>query len=348
MNKSRQLYKRQLSGCETTRQHYKNYNDVLKKVKRHAKKQYYIDRCTEYCSNTRQLWKTINRLVKTTNDKSTIITSLKSETRSANITDPKQIANRFGSYFSNVGQQFAQNIPPTEKNINDYLNLIRLNQQSLYFAPTTPTEIECLIRKLPNKRSHGHDNIDNIILKNIASSISDILSLVFNDSLIEGQFPEIFKIVEVVPLHKGNSTEEVENYRPISLLVTVSKLLEKIVYSRIYGFLDKTNQLFQSQYGFRTNHGCDHAVGELLSEIVKNLERNNPTVCIYLDLSKAFNTLLHEVILKKMERYGICGTCLSWLRSYLSNRKMLVKCKEETGTTIKSDLYDVHYGMPQG
>ena len=170
----------------------------------------------------------------------------------------------------------------------------------------------------------------------------------FNTSLTEGLFPDIFKIAEVVPLHKSNSKEHVENYRPISLLVTISKLLEKIIYSRIYNFLDQTNQLFQSQYGFRTNHGCDHAVSELLSEIVKNLECNRPTTCIYLDLSKAFDTLLHEVILKKMERYGIRGTCLAWLQSYLSNRKMLVKCKEENGSDVKSDLYDIHYGTPQG
>ena len=348
MNRSRQLYRKQIAGEETRRQQYKHYNDVLKKVKHHAKKQYYIDRCTEYRSNTRQLWKTINKIVKSAHDKSTVVTSLVTNSGTEKITDPKQIANKFGSYFSKVGETFAKRITPADKNIDDYLNMIRRNQQSLYFTPTTPTEIEHLIRKLPNKRSHGHDNIDNILLKHIASSISDVLSIIFNTSLTEGLFPDIFKIAEVVPLHKCNSKENVENYRPISLLVTVSKLLEKIVYSRMYNFLDQTNQLFQSQYRFRTNHGCDHAVSELLSEIMKNLECNRPTTCIYLDLSKAFDTLLHEVILKKMERYGIRGTCLAWLQSYLSNRKMLVKCKEDNGTNVKSDLYDLHYGTPQG
>ena len=346
MNKSHQLYRKQLAGDETTRQQYKHYNDVLKKVKRHAKKQYYIDRCMEYRSNTRQLWKTINKIVETTHDKSTVVTSLVDD--SGRITNPKQIANKFGSYFSTVGSTFAKKITTADKNIDDYLKMIRRNQESLYFTPTTPNEVERLIRKLPNKRSHGHDNIDNILLKQIASSISDILCAIFNTSLTKGLFPDIFKIAEVVPLHKSNSKEQVENYRPISLLVTISKLLEKIVYSRIYNFLDQTNQLFQSQYGFRTNHGCDHAVSELLSEIVKNLECNRPTTCIFLDLSKAFDTLLHEVILKKMKRYGIRGICLEWLQSYLSNRKMLVKCKENNGTNVKSDLYDIHYGTPQG
>ena len=143
MNKSRQLYRKQLAGDETTRQQYKHYNDVLKKVKRHAKKQYYIDRCTEYRSNTRQLWKTINKIVKSTHDKSTVVTSLVDN--SGKITNPKQIANKFGSYFSNVGATFAKRITPADKNIDDYLKMIRRNQESLYFTSTTPTEIECLI-----------------------------------------------------------------------------------------------------------------------------------------------------------------------------------------------------------
>ena len=113
------------------------------------------------------------------------------------------------------------------------------------------------------------------------------------------------KLGEIVPLHKSKCREEVENYRPISLLLTISKLLEKIIYQHVYGFLTKSGQLYQSQYGFRKNHACDHAVGELVSKIVKHLQKNNYTACILLDLSKAFDTLQHSVIFAKLERYGI-------------------------------------------
>ena len=151
----------------------------------------------------------------------------------------------------------------------------------------------------------------------------------------------------MVPLHKGKETDKLTNYRPISLLCTISKVLEKIVYKRIYEFLNKSNQISRSQYGFRANHGCDHAVGELLSEIVKNLQLGQTTVCLFLDLSKAFDTLMHDVILKKLEQYGIRGSCLKWMQSYLSNRRMLVKCASTSGP-VKSQTENVTYGTPQG
>ena len=118
------------------------------------------------------------------------------------------------------------------------------------------------------------------------------------------------KIAEVVPLHKGKARSEVENYRPISLLLTISKLLEKLMYSQVYDFLISSNQLYESQYGFQKNHACEHAIGEFISEVVKNLQLGKITVGIFLDLSKAFDMLEHLVVYKKLERYGIRGKAL--------------------------------------
>ena len=346
MNKSKKLYIKKLHGIEADTTTYKNYNDVLKKVKRHAKKQYYVDKCTEYRSNTRQLWITINKLVKTQHDKSNVISQLKID--GTECTNPQTISNKFCSYFSNVGKTFAARIPSPQHSIDTYLSKIRRNEQSLFLSPTTEIEVQKLINKLPNKRSSGHDDIDNVLLKEISPMIISPLTQLFNESLSQGKFPDIFKMAEVVPLHKNGAKDQFTNYRPISLLLTISKILEKIVYTRIYKFLTQSNQLYQSQYGFRAKHSCDHAVGELLSDIVKNLELNKPTICLFLDLSKAFDTLLHPVILNKLERYGIRGICLDWMKSYLSDRKMLVKCRTDKGDLVKSDTCTVNYGTPQG
>ena len=279
-------------------------------------------------------------------DKSNIISQLKLD--GIEVTNQQTITNRFCSYFSNVGKKFASNIKKPNKSIDTYLEKIRRNEQSLFFTPTSELEVLRLIRNLPNKRSSGHDEIDNVLLKDLAPIISKELTHLFNESLSQGIFPSVFKTAEVVLLHKNGPKDQITNYRPISLLVTISKILEKIVYSRIYGFLMKSNQLYQSQYGFRSNHSCDHAVGELLSDIVKSLELNKPTICLYLDLSKAFDTLLHPVILKKLERYGVRGTCLEWMKSYLQDRKMLVKCRTAGGDIVKSDSMTINYGTPQG
>ena len=126
------------------------------------------------------------------------------------------------------------------------------------------------MNRLPNKRSSGHDGINNIILKEIGEYICIPMTYLFNEYMTTGVFPDVMKIAEVVPLYKGKDRYEVENYRPISLLLTISKLLEKLMYSRVYDFLISSNQLHESQYGFRKNHACEHAIGEFISKVVKN------------------------------------------------------------------------------
>ena len=112
-----------------------------------------------------------------------------------------------------------------------------------------------------------------------------------------------------------------QTIRLISLLLTISKVLEKIVYQRTYTFMETTGQIYNSQYRFRSQHSCENAVSELTSEIVKGLQNGMNTLALSLDLSKAFDTLEHEVLLEKMYRYGIRGSSVNWFKSYLENRK---------------------------
>ena len=201
----------------------------------------------------------------------------------------------------------------------------------------------------PHKTSSGHDNISNVLLKKLSPSIIHPLCILFNKSMEEGKFPETMKHADVVPLYKSGDQYECTNYRPISLLLTMSKLLEKVMYKRTYNFLETTGQLYCSQYGFRTGHSCEHAVSELLAEIIKSKEEGLYTACMFLDLSKAFDTLEHEVVLRKLEKYGVRGIANNWYRDYLSNRKMRVKCTiASTGKTEYSDYKQVTYGTSQG
>ena len=205
-----------------------------------------------------------------------------------------------------------------------------------------------LISKLPNKKSSGYDNVDNVILKQIKECISPVLAKIFNLSMLEGKFPDKMKLAEVVPLHKSKETFLLNNYRPISLLITILKLLEKVVYTRTYSFLQSTEQLYESQYGFRRGHSCEHAISELISAILKNKEANKYTVGLFLDLSKAFDSLKHDTLLKKMELYGVRGVALNWYASYLSSRQLRAKCTSNSGNSEVSQNYSVTYGTPQG
>ena len=138
-----------------------------------------------------------------------------------------------------------------------------MNTKSLVLRETNVIEIESLIKNLPNKTSCGYDSISNVMLKQFSDSISFPLIIIFNQSIVQGRFPSKMKKAETILLFKGKESDQVINYGPISLLVTISKVLEKIIYKRLYKFINKHDILYQSQYGFRSKHSCEQAILEL-------------------------------------------------------------------------------------
>ena len=148
------------------------------------------------------------------------------------------------------------------------------------------------------------------------------------------------------PYSKQKDQHVPTNYRPISKLLTISKLLEKVMYTRTYNFLEITGQLYQSQYRFRKGHSCENAVSELVSSIIKGKQEGHYTIATFIDLSKAFDTLEHGVLLEKLNKYGIRGLANEWYKSYLMNRKLRVKCPvSSTGRIEYSDYKPVRYGV---
>ena len=146
--------------------------------------------------------------------------------------------------------------------------MIPHNLNSLVLRQTTEREIKTLIYQLPNKSSSGHDHISNKLLKRIDEVISYPLMIIFNQSITQGIFPDIMKLADVIQLYKGKDRDDVINYQPISLLMTLSKILEKIIYKRVYIYLDKNNILYDSQYGFRNKRSCEQVITELLGHIL--------------------------------------------------------------------------------
>ena len=280
-------------------------------------------------------------MIHKTNDKSSIIDCIRVD--NIEIYGRVAISNKFGEYFSQLGGTFANKIKKPMYGIDTYLKVIPRNCHSIYVTPTNESEIRRLINNLPNKKSSGHDNIDNILLKKIELEISPKLANIFNQSISTGVFPDVMKLAEIVPLFKSKDKTLTENYRPISLLITISKILEKIVYKCTYSFLQQNNLLYKSQYGFRSSHLCENAITELIGHVIKAQEMDKYTAVLFLDLLKAFDTLEHSVLLKKLEIYGIRGPMLAWYESYLHNRKLMAKCNNTLSTE-----YDINYETPQG
>ena len=199
INHCKALYSKTLkSNCnEKTRIEYKSFASALAKIKRSAKRLYYEGKCLEYKNNTKKLWQVINEVSGQTNDKTSLIDYITID--KVRVYQGAKITNHFANYFSTVGKCFTERIPKPKKNIAHYLSCIRQNESSLFLAPCTSIELKKLLDGLPNKTSSGYDNISNILLKKIKNELLTPLTLVFNQSLQQGIFPDAMKIAEVIP-----------------------------------------------------------------------------------------------------------------------------------------------------
>ncbi len=158
-----------------------------------------------------------------------------------------------------------------------------------------------------------------------------------------GIFPDMLKIAKIIPIYKKDDETQLTNYRPISLLPTISKIFEKVIFKQLYKFFKNNNLFYNSQYGFREGHSTEFAAIELVDKITVEMDNMNSPINIFLDLSKAFDMLNHEILISKLEYYGLHGLSIELVKSYLSNRKQYVEIEESD-----SDMLSLTIGVPQG
>lgn len=206
-----------------------------------------------------------------------------------------------------------------------------------------PNEVISIIKSLKNKHSSGIDDISSSLVKGISVNIADILSHIFNASLELGIFPELLKTAIVLPLFKKGCKKDVNNYRPISLLNVFSKILEKAVKARLTKFLGKINFLGSQQFGFRSNLSTEDALNKFLGSVHKSLNNDKTVAAVFVDITKAFDTVNHQILLLKLSEIGIRGTALNWFKSYLKNRYQYVKLQDKL-----SEAGEITAGVPQG
>ena len=195
----------------------------------------------------------------------------------------------------------AQQIPNTPGN-NFRTHLLRVHCHSKFtFEQCTVESTIKVIHSLKSKSSAGLDGISSKLLKRVCSIIAPALNLVINQSLFTGIFPDILKIAKVIPLFKKGDARIFGNYRPISLLSTFSKVFEKTVFNQVYAYFQLNKLFFKSQYGFRIGHSTELAALQFTDKILNDLDNRDNPVSIFLDLSKAFDTLDHDILLTKLE-----------------------------------------------
>ena len=309
-----------------------------------SKKNYYCNLLDANKNNLKQTWKVLNGLLGGDRKKSFPDCF---NINGTVIIDFKSITDGFNNFFTNIGPRWSNGIPDINVSPNHFLNNIPSPQNSLFFNPTDHDEVVKICASLKASASPGYDDIKPDVVKSVSHLLAYPLVHIFNLSMSTGFVPDQFKLAKVVPIYKTGDSGMCNNYRPISVLPVFSKIFECIINKRLcnYEYFTHQHLLHSSQFGFRSNFSSYMymAVLEAYNNIISHLDKGEHTVGIFLDLSKAFDMISHDILLIKLHHYGVRGIALDWFRDYLTNRKQFV-----TFNNCKSNVGTVQFGVPQG
>jgi len=313
---------------------YKELRNHIVSLCRTSKKLYYQNFFLKNANNLKNTWKGINNLInvknKTKGEFSSIVVDGKL------ISEPKEIANKYNSYFSTIASKLRDKINTGNQNFKSYLR--NRVDKSFFIFQTNKEEIIDIINELDGTKGTGPHSIPTDVFKFIKEIVSESLSDIINLSFNTGIYIDCLKISRIIPIFKGKGDNmDYCNFRPISLLSNIDKIIEKLMFKRLYCFLSKNKIIYDLQFGFRENHSTTHALIYLTEKVRKALDEKYYSCGVFVDLQKAFDTVDHDILLYKLNHYGIRGIENNWFKSYLSDRKQFVTINGITnGTTWSS------------
>ena len=320
---------------------FSNYRKNLKYLINQRKHKYISGKIDKCVGDSKKIWEIINSV----RGKHRRLIKPNFVVDNKRITDRRVIANEFNKYFislaPSLNKVYIDEMGLRINTLTDFTeflhdkcsNTIALNECNV-------KEIESIIADLkPGKSS----DIPVHVVKSTSMITAPVLTTILNRCMQEGYFPDELKTGRISPIYKKESEELFENYRPVSTLPIFGKIFEKIIFNRLYQFLDNNNVIYENQYGFRKGHSTNHALNYSVAYIENQIKAKKHTLGIFIDLSKAFDTLDHGILTSKLNNYGIQGNALKLIKSYLADRKQFVNVLDEN-----SDTLPILYGVPQG
>lgn len=263
-------------------------------------------------------------------------------TTNKEIVDPGEVAEAFNDFFSTCTQDLMENLPAQSTSEPQFVE--RHPTDTIWLQPPDEHEVATVIKNMKNKSAAGHDGIGPKPVKKLAAKLVPLLVHLIAIIFATGTYPSTFKVAVVTPIFKSGSKLSVDNYRPISVLPILNKIVERVLHKRLLGFLDKRLQLLYShQYGFRPKSSTEIAAIELSNTIMRAIDSNKIVTCVFMDLRKAFDIVNHTILLEVMGKYGIRGKALRVFESYLEGRQQEVKI-----SNTRSSRSQVTSGVVQG
>ena len=329
---------------------YKKWRNQTKTLIRKHKKNLFSESIAQNKDGS-YLWKHIND-INNQKKRNTLPSTLKVD-QNTPIESKNEIADTLNSFFINISDKLKQDsCRPSTDTISETGCCDRLIDMVENKVPSNTqfnipliniNELKEIISKLDPCKATGIEGVSPRVLKNAAGAIIPSLLQIINISIHTGQFPDILKYAKVFPIHKGGDESNPSNYRPISVLPLISKIIEKHVAKHLFRYLNKYNLLHTSQSGFRKGHSCQTALVKLVDNWLNHIDKGDIVGAIFFDLKKAFDVVDHNILLNKLAAYKINISSLNWFTSYLSSRKQCI-----VSENIHSKTENVTSGVPQG
>ena len=278
---------------------YEIYRNKINHLLRISKKKYHNEYFHHHNNNIKKIWKGIKEIISPKAMNNHLPTKI-NKNGTELTADSKSIANAFNDYFANIGSNLASSIPSANGSSLSYFD--QTNSNTLFLLPTTCQEIEDIISNLKSNKANGPYSIPTKIIKLLKAVLSKPLEILFNLPFASGVVPDKFKIASVIPIYKKSSHNNLSNYRPISLLSIFNILLKKLMAKRLTNFIEKHELIYSKQFGFRRNHSAVQAVLSITNKIQTAIDAHEYSCGMFLDFSKAFDTINHKVLISKLEK----------------------------------------------
>ena len=317
-------------------------NHVQNLIKK-KKKYFIVGKLNENVGKPKELWKCLKSLGLSSGNNSPSKICLNDKGKPS--FDNKSNTEIFKEYFSNLASDLVKKLKPSPHRLDEvqkYYQHMNLSE-SFSLLPTSSENVLKLLEEINPSKATGLDNIAGRFLKDGATALAEPLTELCNLSILQSKFPDGCKQAKLKPLFKKGSKDDAKNYRPISLLPQLSKIIEKIIHGQVQKYLDENRILYRYQSGFRAHHSTDTGLSYLSDKILQGFETGKFTGMILIDLQKAFDTIDHKIFLDKLVYLGFSKSAILWFKSYLQDRSFTVNIGKEY-----SNHGNLSCGVPQG